>query len=69
MYRTSNDANTKVEGNDGVPKGGSYHSNRTQHSTQHCYWPAPEVTDQHAAHWSCKEEEEDKEKDGESSSE
>ncbi len=54
-YCTSNDANAKVEVNDGGPKRSGYHSDTTQQSAQHDYGPASIAIDQHAAHWSCKE--------------
>lgn len=51
---TSNDANVKVEINDGVPKRGGYHGHPTHQSTDYDNWSASKTIDQHAAHRSCK---------------
>ena len=64
-YCTSNDANAKVEVKEGAPKRSGYHRDPTHKSTQYDYWPASKAIDQHSAHWSCKEKEEDKKKDRE----
>lgn len=52
---TSNNANAKVEENDGAPKRSSDHRNPTHQSTQHDYGPASVVIDQHTADRPCKD--------------
>lgn len=55
LYGTSDDANKKVEVDDGAAKRSNHHGDPTHQSSQDNYWPASEAIDQHTAHGSYKE--------------